>query len=416
MASNGEEYDFVEKPGNEYFCPVTFELLKDPRQTNSCCGNHLSRATAERLEGKPCPFCKKAPLKTTEDLFFKRKVMELKVRCSNKAIGCKWVGELGYLNDHMKLGSVDGKCDFVAVDCPLKCGERIQRRNLAQHKLNECSNRPLTCKYCDYQSTHDKVGKDHWPKCQRYPLVCPNNCSTTEIERRFLQRHLKEECPLQEIECKYSHVGCQIKIARKSMQKHLDECKDEHLEMTSESCKKLKAEVNNLQLAIGKISQKPVFIPPPEMNMDNFEKLKNDDRDWYSPAFKTHVGGYKMCIRMQANGQGNGNGTHVSLFVNMMKGEFDSHLKWPFKGEITVELVNQKKGGRNHVKKPLEHNDPDDRNKFFQRVTDGDRAEKGWGYPKFIAHTELYKPEKDKEYLLNDTLILKVTNVEVTSM
>ena len=74
MASNsGEEYDFLEKPGNEYFCPVTFELLKDPRQTNFCCGNHLSRATAERLEaeGKPCPICKKAPLKTTEDLFFK---------------------------------------------------------------------------------------------------------------------------------------------------------------------------------------------------------------------------------------------------------------------------------------------------------------------------------------------------------
>ena len=107
-----------------YFCPVTFEFLKDPRQTNLCCGNHLSRATAERLEaeGKPCPICKKAPLETTEDLFFKRKVMELNVRCSNRAIGCKWVGELGNLNDHLKLGSVDGLCDFVAVDCPLKCG------------------------------------------------------------------------------------------------------------------------------------------------------------------------------------------------------------------------------------------------------------------------------------------------------
>ena len=413
MASNvnsGEEYDFVEKPGNEYFCPVTFELLKDPRQTNFCCGNHLSRATAERLEGKPCPLCKKQLLKTTEDLFFKRKVMELKVRCSNKAIGCKWVGELGNLNDHLNLGSVDGKCDFVVVDCPLKCGERIQRRNLAQHKSNECSKRPFTCKYCDYQSTHDKFVNDHWPKCQRYPLVCPNKCSTTEIERRFLQRHLKEECPLQEIECEFSHAGCQIKTARQSMQKHLDECKDKHLRMTSEKCKKLEAVVNNVQLALGKISQNPVFIPPPEMNMDNFEELKNDDRGWYSPAFNTHVGGYKMCIRVTANGWEVGKGTHVGLTVYMMKGEFDSHLKWPFQGEITVELVNQKEGGENHVRKPLKHTDPD---RCFQRVSDGDRAEKGWGFSKFIAHSDLYKPEEDKEYLLNDTLIFKVTNVEV---
>ena len=224
MASNsGEEYDFVEKPGNEYFCPVTFQLLNDPRQTNFCCGNHLSLATAERLEaeGKPCPICKKAPLKTTEDLFFKRKVMELKVRCSNKAIGCKWVGELGNLNDHLKLGSVDGKCNFFAVDCPLKCGELIQRRNLAQHKSNKCSKRPFTCKYCDYQSTHDKIVNDHWPKCQRYPLVCPNKCSTTEIERRFLQQHIKEECPLQQIECEFSCSGCKKKMARQSMLKPL---------------------------------------------------------------------------------------------------------------------------------------------------------------------------------------------------
>ena len=38
-----------------------------------------------------------------------------------------------------------------------------------------------------------------------------------------------------------------------------------------------------------------------------------------------------------------------------MKGDIDSNLKWPFRGEITVELVNQKDGGENHVGKPLEH-------------------------------------------------------------
>ena len=58
------------------------------------------------------------------------------------------------------------------------------------------------------------------------------------------------------------------------MQKHLDECKDKHLEMTLESCMKLEAVVNNLQLVVGKIYHKPVFIPPPEMNVDNFEKQK----------------------------------------------------------------------------------------------------------------------------------------------
>ena len=98
----------------------------------------------------------------------------------------------------------------------------------------------------------------------------------------------------------------------------------------------------------------------------------------------------------------------------MMKGEFDSHLKWPFKGEITVELVNQKVGGKDYEEKPVETDR--ERHVVFQRVTEGERAERGWGLPEFISHAGLYKPEEGKEYLLNDTLIFRVTKVEVTSV
>ena len=110
-ATTNTEYDFVEEPSQKYFCPVTFEILKDPLQTNFCCGNHLSRAAAERLgrEGKPCPICNATPLKTTEDLYFRREVLALKVNCRNKLPGCEWVGELGELDNHLKIGIIEGQ-------------------------------------------------------------------------------------------------------------------------------------------------------------------------------------------------------------------------------------------------------------------------------------------------------------------
>ena len=134
-----DDFDFVEKPSQDYFCSVTFELLTDPQQTNNCCGNHLSRAAADRLkrEGKSCPMCGHRPLQTTNDAFFRRQVMALKVRCSNKALGCKWVGELGELEKHMKVGSVEGKRKYVNVACPYGCGEHIQRRLLRVHKSGQ---------------------------------------------------------------------------------------------------------------------------------------------------------------------------------------------------------------------------------------------------------------------------------------
>ena len=40
-----KEYDFVEEPSQDYICPVTLELLRDPQQT-TCCGHHLSLEAA----------------------------------------------------------------------------------------------------------------------------------------------------------------------------------------------------------------------------------------------------------------------------------------------------------------------------------------------------------------------------------
>ena len=47
-----------------------------------------------------------------------------------------------------------------------------------------------------------------------------------------------------------------------------------------------------------------------------------------------------MCIFVDANGRGSGAGTHVSVYVHLMRGEYDSRLVWPFRGDITIQLVN----------------------------------------------------------------------------
>ena len=76
--------------------------------------------------------------------------MALKVRCSNKALGCEWVRGLGELEEHMKVGSVEGKCEYVNVAYPFKSGEQVQRRSLEVHKSDECGKRPFTCIYCSH--------------------------------------------------------------------------------------------------------------------------------------------------------------------------------------------------------------------------------------------------------------------------
>ena len=47
----------------------------------------------------------------------------------------------------------------------------------------------------------------------------------------------------------------------------------------------------------------------------------------YSPPFYTGRNGYKICIRAYLNGDGTGEGTHLSIFFVLMRGEYDPLLQ-----------------------------------------------------------------------------------------
>ncbi|XP_078392895.1 TNF receptor-associated factor 2-like, partial [Cetorhinus maximus] len=61
----------------------------------------------------------------------------------------------------------------------------------------------------------------------------------------------------------------------------------------------------------------------------------------YSPAFSSHPFGYQLCCRMYPNGDGSGKGSHVSLFLAVVRGEYDGVLPWPFRQKVTFLLLDQ---------------------------------------------------------------------------
>ena len=147
--------------------------------------------------------------------------------------------------------------------------------------------------------------------------------------------------------------------------------------------------------------------------MDDFIEHKNKDDRWYSPPFYTHNGGYLMCLRVAANGYGDGSNTHVSVFANLMAGENDNNLKWPFRGSVTFSVLNQR-GNHHHVTftSSLTDDAPDD---VCARVVSG-RAARGWGNLTLILHSDLpYNNENNTEYLSNNSLHLRVERVSVYS-
>ncbi|KAH0615518.1 hypothetical protein JD844_004877 [Phrynosoma platyrhinos] len=92
-------------------------------------------------------------------------------------------------------------------------------------------------------------------------------------------------------------------------------------------------------------------------------------------AFYTSRYGYKLCMRIYLNGDGRGKGSHISLFLVLLRGDYDALLQWPFAHKVTLMLLSQ--NNTEHLVNTLQ---PDPTSPSFQRpVADTNEAS---GFPK----------------------------------
>ena len=121
-----------------------------------------------------------------------------------------------------------------------------------------------------------------------------------------------------------------------------------------------------------------------------------------------------MFISVYANREDNGEdkgedkqGPRVSVYMFLMTGDNDDNLKWPFKGTVEVSLLNQLEDGQ-HLTRQLWSATDDTPEQIGTRVVAGEKSS-GWGFRKFIAHSDLgYHDDKNRQFLKDDTLFFRV--------
>ena len=465
----GYDCEFVETPsdaaqGGE--CPVCLLVLKEPCLI-SCCGHKYCRVCIERVkkDTKPCPLCNEPDFSFLQERALERYLRDLDVWCCYKKVGCEWRGKLGKYEQHSnKTPSPESQvigCQFVEEECMHECGEWFQRQHITAHQTQQCKKRPYSCDYCrDYSSTFEEVTKIHYPQCNKYPVDCPNKCREYSFERQELATHLKCECPLTLVNCPFYYAGCDVQIPRKDMSEHMKDLakhltlfasvthtimrenqdlretmkkmsqdhQDKMKAMQDEMEEKLQATQQDMQEQVQttqesvkatedtteNLTEKIEELKLALMRYAGFPKVYRVERtqnEVFLPGFYTHHNGYKMCIGVDPNGDGAGEGTHISIYTRLMKGSCDDHMKWPFRGNITIQIVNQA-GDHDHIEHTIQYNDetPDD---VAGRVTRRERS-LGWGISKFLPHSDLeYNAAKKTQYLKDNHFIVCVVKVEL---
>lgn len=405
--SGGFLCEFVNQPQKAFQteCPVCLLVLREPYQA-TCCGYSFCKACIDQIkaDGQLCPTCQEDISDNFPNKGLQRSLYEFKVYCSHKKEGCDWVGELGQLDLHLNLSPTLSKqeegCRLAEVECT-HCHELFKRCEINAHQSELCPSRPFECEHCnDYKSTYRDVVENHLPICGFCPVQCSNGCGATP-ERHNIQNHQSSECPRSLIECDFCYAGCNMVLPRDEMAAHLNDNSVQHLSLLGAWGMRLEEENKALKLFI--VSSKFPTVPV-EFTVGGFKGMRESNLSWFSAPFYSHPKGYKMCLRVDANGTMMSRGTHASVFVHLMHGEFDEELKFPFQGDITIQLLSHEDDY--HCQHTIRFSD-----KILDvlgaRVMTGDRAVFGFGVSKFVEQQQLHP-----KYLKGNSLILRVLKVE----
>ncbi|XP_065901801.1 TNF receptor-associated factor 4-like [Dysidea avara] len=236
----GYEYSFIDTPPDRLVCNICHFPSRNPYLT-TCCGHVFCKSCLDDSKKyvslkKVCPVCRQKKFVAYVNKQADREIRSFHVMCTNKERGCEWQGELNDINNH--LGNSDG-CQFEDVKCSNECGKMLQRPYLTSHVETECPHRKVDCQYCHIVGEHQFIEGEHQEQCPRFPLPCPNNCTSSYphlvrghkrrahpyprevikyIPREDIEAH-KEECPLQEVECSFK---CGRMLQRQYLTKHIE--------------------------------------------------------------------------------------------------------------------------------------------------------------------------------------------------
>ena len=340
------------------------------------------------------------------------------------------------------------ECKLEIVNCLNNCGKQFERQLSNSHMETECSNRTVECPHCHILGLYNEIyDPQHTNLCPKLPLPCPNKCEIGSIPRGDMEAHRKE-CYLEMIQCEYHDLGCEDRIARKDQEKLDNERMKEHLMMTKCRLSELNdiqhqlmgtlidtndqltnafKQITNLTVLMDALlspNTAPTnirfllldasamvfkFSSPPcpvIIKVTKFNSKREDEEEWYSDSFYTHNMGYKMCLRVDAAGHKEGEGTHLSVYLYLMKGPHDGELTWPVKGNFRIQLLNQISDSQ-HYSMSLTY----DQKTPVNRVTGGNKASDGQGSSRFIRNEDLYRDNAACQYVKDDCLFFQITKL-----
>ena len=193
---------------------------------------------------------------------------------------------------------------------------------------------------------------------------------------------------------------------RMAIDKHTDDNTHNHLLLLGALVETQRQQIASLTIRLSQVT--PVNDGTLVWRIANFSQRLTEAKnkgtlELKSEPFLTSRYGYRMGASVFPDGNGSGEGNHVSVYIRMLPGSYDNILEWPFRFPVSFRLLDQ-------CSDPEKQQDvfesflPNPTWKHFEKP-DRNSDSMGFGYPKFVSHDVL----KSGTYIKDDVIFLKIS-------
>jgi len=341
------------------------------RVLQRCLQQHLTRK-------QDCPTCRNECSSVFDDKKQERRIKNTIIKCPNDE--CDWSDGIGTLCEHLSLD-----CQFEMVPCPFSCDVSLVRKEMTCHCTEECLERNVTCSYCDCEIVAKEID-DHNLICPDFPVSCPNDKCSIKLIRKNLPTHANE-CAFEIVTC---HI-CKKSVIRQDLQSHSQESTQNHIDILFQKNQHLLKQIKS----ISKVAEKPFSM----IFWINQFDMKREHNKICEKSFD--CAGYHLSLKVFSNGNGVGEGSHVSIFLNLKQGNDDDSLPWPYQATYTCSILNQDEDN-GHITHSVNTENEAYENKCWEKPTSS-VENVGFGFSKFASHQDLRSP-----YLKGNKLAVRV--------
>lgn len=314
----------------EVYCSVCLDLMMDP-QLSGCCGHHFCLKCLRTLQRRQsaCPMCKEPKFTAVLNKNLQRVISNFRIYCPMKSNGCTWQGFVKSINGHLMEGQREGECPYVRFACENKCGLLVERCRLREHENEICPKRP----------SFDLV-----EVTRKLQMALTSNSHLSKSIADLEESNGDRAKHISALEQQLSIAIAEIKLlkTRVSALENREGAMGVTVIPATSSPVPVAVSSSGAVKAVSNPSMDLMLrLVPYEFTFNNYARRCESPELWFCRPFYSHPCGYKICIRVAPQGLGNGEGTHVSIHTYLMKGEYDDNLRWPFRGDVTIQLLNQ---------------------------------------------------------------------------